>query len=132
MFSTESPPLNDVLQRDLDSEQVPSNGGGPRKQAKPYRSSGFKNTQFRSNRTSVSRFWPWPRLHRRQSRFLPNHHNRQRSKPEEIRKLDAELKRYRPLVADGRIMRAFAKIAVAVAFISAIVWFGHHTHPHNP
>jgi len=28
-------------------------------------------------------------------------------------------------------MRAVAKIAVAVAFISAIVWFGHHTHLHN-
>jgi hypothetical protein len=27
-------------------------------------------------------------------------------------------------------MRAFAKIAIAVAFVSAIVWFGHHhTHP---
>jgi hypothetical protein len=28
-------------------------------------------------------------------------------------------------------MRAFAKIAIAVAFVSAIVWFGHHGHPHN-
>jgi hypothetical protein len=65
MFSTESPPLNDVLQRDLDSEQVPSNGGGPRKQAKPYRSSGFKNTQFRSNRPSVGK-----RVTRRLARFF--------------------------------------------------------------
>jgi hypothetical protein len=65
MFSTESPPLNDVLQRDLDSEHVPSNGGGPRKQAKPYRSSDFKNTQFRSNRPSVSR-----RVTRRLARFF--------------------------------------------------------------
>jgi hypothetical protein len=28
-------------------------------------------------------------------------------------------------------MRAFARIAIAVAFVSAIVWFGHHSHPHN-
>ena len=28
-------------------------------------------------------------------------------------------------------MRAFAKIAIAVAFVSTIVWFGHHSHPHN-
>jgi hypothetical protein len=28
-------------------------------------------------------------------------------------------------------MRTFAKIAVVVAFVSVIVWFGHHTHPHN-
>ena len=28
-------------------------------------------------------------------------------------------------------MRAFAKIAIAVAFCSAIVWFGHHSPPHN-
>jgi hypothetical protein len=28
-------------------------------------------------------------------------------------------------------MRAFAKIAFAVAFVSAIAWFGHHSHPHN-
>ena len=32
---------------------------------------------------------------------------------------------------DGRIMRTFTKIAIAVAFVSAIVWFGHHSHPHN-
>jgi hypothetical protein len=28
-------------------------------------------------------------------------------------------------------MRAFAKIAIVVAFVSAIVWFGHHSHSHN-
>jgi hypothetical protein len=28
-------------------------------------------------------------------------------------------------------MRALAKIAIAVAFVSTIVWFGHHGHPHN-
>jgi hypothetical protein len=28
-------------------------------------------------------------------------------------------------------MRAFTKIAIAVAFVSAIAWFGHHSHPHN-
>jgi hypothetical protein len=27
-------------------------------------------------------------------------------------------------------MRAFAKIAIAIAFVSAVVWFGHHHHPH--
>jgi hypothetical protein len=29
------------------------------------------------------------------------------------------------------MMRAFAKIAIAVAFASAVVWFGHHNHPHH-
>jgi hypothetical protein len=29
------------------------------------------------------------------------------------------------------IMRPFAKIAIALAFVLAIVWFGHHSHPHN-
>jgi len=28
-------------------------------------------------------------------------------------------------------MQAFAKIAIAVAFVSAIVWFGHHSHLPN-
>jgi hypothetical protein len=28
-------------------------------------------------------------------------------------------------------MRAFAKIAIAVAFVSAIVWFGHHSSQRN-
>ncbi len=40
-------------------------------------------------------------------------------------------KRYPPLAEDGRIMQAFAKIAIALAFVSAIVWVGHHGHPHN-
>jgi len=40
-------------------------------------------------------------------------------------------KRYLPLAEDGRIMRAFAKIAIAVAFVVAIVWFGHHSSPRN-
>ncbi len=40
-------------------------------------------------------------------------------------------KRYPQLAEDGRIMRAFSKIAIAVTFVSAIVWFGHHSHPHN-
>jgi len=65
MFSTESPPLNDALQLDFDDQHVPFNGGGPLKQAKPYRSSGFKNAQFRSNRPSVSR-----RVTRRLARFF--------------------------------------------------------------
>jgi hypothetical protein len=38
-------------------------------------------------------------------------------------------KRYPLLAEDGRTMRAFAKIAIAVAFVSAIASFGHH---HNP
>jgi hypothetical protein len=29
------------------------------------------------------------------------------------------------------MMRAFAKIVTVVAFASAIVWFGHHSHPHH-
>lgn len=40
-------------------------------------------------------------------------------------------KRYLPLAEEGRIMRVFAKIAIAAAFVSAIVWFGHHSRPHN-
>ena len=40
--------------------------------------------------------------------------------------------RYLPLAEDGRKMRALAKTAIAVGFVSAIVWFGHHhSHPHN-
>jgi hypothetical protein len=38
---------------------------------------------------------------------------------------------YPPLAEDGRIMRAFAKIAIAPTFVLAIVWFGHRSHPHN-
>ena len=40
-------------------------------------------------------------------------------------------KRYPPLAEDARIIRTIAKIAIAVAFVSTIVWFGHHSHPHN-
>jgi len=40
-------------------------------------------------------------------------------------------KRYLRLAEDGRIMRPIAKIAIAVAFVAAIVWFGHHGHPHD-
>src|SRR5689334_23176849 len=36
-----------------------------------------------------------------------------------------------PLAEDGRIMRAFTRIAVTVAFVLAVVRFGHHGHPHN-
>jgi hypothetical protein len=35
----------------------------------------------------------------------------------------------RPYRSSG--MRPFAKIAIALAFVLAIVWFGHHSHPHN-
>jgi hypothetical protein len=39
---------------------------------------------------------------------------------------------YLPLAEDGRNMRALAKTAIAVAFVSAIVWFGHHhSHLHS-
>ena len=56
MFSTESPRLNDVLpELDFDGEQAPSNGGGRLKPARPYRSSGLKNAQFRSDRPSIGR-----------------------------------------------------------------------------
>ena len=56
MLSTESPRLNDVLSElDFDSEQAPSNGGARLKPARPYRSSGFKNAQFRSDRPSIGR-----------------------------------------------------------------------------
>src|SRR5215469_15190302 len=52
MFSTESPPLNDVLKLDFDDEYAPSNGGGRLKPG--YRSSsGFKNAQFKSDKPSI-------------------------------------------------------------------------------
>jgi hypothetical protein len=53
MFSTESPPLN--VQHDFDSEYAPSNGVGRLKPERPYRSSGFTNAQFRSDRPSIGR-----------------------------------------------------------------------------
>jgi hypothetical protein len=65
MFSTESPPLNDLLKLDFDDEYAPSNGVGPVKPGKPYRSSGFKNAQFTSERPSTGR-----RLTRSLVRFL--------------------------------------------------------------
>jgi hypothetical protein len=55
MFSTESPPLNDVLTLDFDDEYAPSNGGGQLKPGKPYRSSGFTDAQFTSDRRSIGR-----------------------------------------------------------------------------
>jgi hypothetical protein len=56
MFSTESPPLNDVLpELDFDGEHAPSNGGGRLKPGRPYRSSGFKNTQVASDRPSITK-----------------------------------------------------------------------------
>jgi hypothetical protein len=55
MFSTESPPLNDGLKLDFDSEHAPSSGVGRPKPERPYRSSGFKNAQFRSDRPSIGR-----------------------------------------------------------------------------
>src|SRR5215469_8478307 len=51
MFSTESPPLNDVLKFNFDDEYAPSNGGGRPKPG--YRSSGFKNAQFKSDKPSI-------------------------------------------------------------------------------
>jgi hypothetical protein len=50
MYSTQSPPLNEVLpELDFDSGQVPSNGGHRQKPSRPYRSSG-RNLQFRSDK----------------------------------------------------------------------------------
>jgi hypothetical protein len=53
MYSTESPPLNDVLKLDFDDEYAPSNGGGRLKPGKSYRSSGFTNAQFKSGNPSI-------------------------------------------------------------------------------
>lgn len=63
MFSTESPPLNDVLKLDFDDEYASSDGVGPLKPSRPYRSSDF--AQFRSDRPSISR-----RLTRKLARFF--------------------------------------------------------------
>ncbi|MFZ0236399.1 MAG: hypothetical protein WAL37_03375, partial [Xanthobacteraceae bacterium] len=66
MYSTESPSLNDVLpELDGDSKHAPSTGGHRQKPGKPYRSSGVKNAQFRSDRPSISR-----RLTRKLARFF--------------------------------------------------------------
>jgi hypothetical protein len=51
MFSTESPPLNDALKLDFDDEYAPSNGVGRLKPG--YRSSGFTNAQFKSDKPSI-------------------------------------------------------------------------------
>jgi hypothetical protein len=53
MFSTESPPLNDVLKLDFDDEYAPSNGGVRLKPGNPHRSSGFTNAQFKSGNPSI-------------------------------------------------------------------------------
>jgi hypothetical protein len=61
MYSTESPPLNDdyperdVEASDLDAERASSNRVHPLRPGRPYRSSGFKNAQSRSDRPSTSR-----------------------------------------------------------------------------
>src|SRR5947207_3643917 len=71
MYSTKSPPLNDdyaerdVDASDLDAERASSNRVHPLRPGKPYRSSGFKSPQFRSDRPSVSR-----RLTRSLARFF--------------------------------------------------------------
>jgi hypothetical protein len=55
MFSTESPPLNDVLpELDFEGEHAPSNGGHRLKPGRPYRSSD-KDLQFRSDKPPKSR-----------------------------------------------------------------------------
>ena len=71
MYSTESPPLNDdyserdVDASDLDAERTSSNRVHRLRPGRPYRSSGFKNAQFRSDRPSSSR-----RLTRKLARFF--------------------------------------------------------------
>ena len=54
MYSTESPTLDDVRQRDFNGEHAPSNGVDRLKPGRPYRS-GFKNAQFRSDTPSIGR-----------------------------------------------------------------------------
>ncbi len=71
MYSTKSPPLNDeyperdVEASDLDAERASSNRVHPLRPGRPYRSSGFENAQFRSDRPSISR-----RLTRKLARFF--------------------------------------------------------------
>jgi hypothetical protein len=71
MYSTKSPPLNDdypdrdVDASDLDAEHASSNRVHPLRPGRPYRSSGFKSPQFRSDGPSVSR-----RLTRSLARFF--------------------------------------------------------------
>ena len=71
MYSTKSLPLNDdypqrdVEASDLDAERASSNRVHPLRPGRPYRSSGSKNAQFRSDRPSISR-----RLTRKLARFF--------------------------------------------------------------
>ena len=71
MYSTKSPPLNDeyperdVEASDLDAERASSNRVHRLRPDTAYRSSGFKNAQFRSDRPSISR-----RLTRKLARFF--------------------------------------------------------------
>jgi len=55
MFSTQSPPLIDDLQRDFDSEHARPNGAGRQKPGRAYRSSDLQHAQFRSVRPSIGR-----------------------------------------------------------------------------
>jgi hypothetical protein len=61
MYSTKSLPLNDdypqrdVEASDLDAERASSNRVRPLRPGRPYRSSGSKNAQLRSDRPSISR-----------------------------------------------------------------------------
>jgi hypothetical protein len=69
MYSTASPPLNDDYPdadaSDLDAERASSNRVHRLRPDTAYRSSGFKNAQFRSDRPSISR-----RLTRKLARFF--------------------------------------------------------------
>jgi hypothetical protein len=71
MYSTASPSLNDgyperdVDASDLDAERASSNRVHRLRPDTAYRSSGFKNAQFRSDRPSISR-----RLTRKLARFF--------------------------------------------------------------
>ena len=71
MYSTKSPPLNDgyaerdVDASDLDAEWASSNRVHRLRPSRPYRSSGFKSPQIRSDRPSVGR-----RLTRSVARFF--------------------------------------------------------------
>ena len=53
------------------------------------------------------------RQHRSRYTFPPNRHNRQHSKSARVKKLGRVAKRYHPLAEDGRVMRPFAKTAIA-------------------
>jgi uncharacterized iron-regulated membrane protein len=61
MYSTEGPPLNaaypgrDVDASDLDAERTSANKVHRLRPARPYRSSGLENVNFRSDRPSIAR-----------------------------------------------------------------------------